>query len=235
MELHAAAAVAARPLALDAPTLVHAFQYTAAQRPDEVALRIPGDAVSLTWREYAAARGADRGRARGAGGRARRRRRADAAQPARVQPRRHRGPASRRDAVLGLQHLDARAGRPAVRERRQPRGGDRAALPRRRARGRGAAEIVLVEELEQLEERGGEQLPLHRDLAGGAALGPRHDHLHVGHDRPAQGRRADARQRDGAVRGERGALPADARRPGDVLPAQRPRRRPLDVATGGRR
>ena len=54
MELHAAAAVVARPLALDAPTLVHAFQYTAAQRPDEVALRIPGDAVSLTWREYAA-------------------------------------------------------------------------------------------------------------------------------------------------------------------------------------
>ena len=53
MELHAAAAVAARPLALDAPTLVHAFQYTAAQRPDEVALRNPGDAVSLTWREYA--------------------------------------------------------------------------------------------------------------------------------------------------------------------------------------
>jgi long-chain acyl-CoA synthetase len=53
MELHAAAAVAARPLALDAPTLVHAFQYTAAQRPDAVALRNPGDAVSLTWREYA--------------------------------------------------------------------------------------------------------------------------------------------------------------------------------------
>jgi long-chain acyl-CoA synthetase len=53
MELHAAAAVAARPLAPDAPTLVHAFQYTAAQRPDAVALRNPGDTVSLTWREYA--------------------------------------------------------------------------------------------------------------------------------------------------------------------------------------
>jgi long-chain acyl-CoA synthetase len=53
MELHAAATVAARPLALDAPTLVHAFQYTAAQRPDAVALRNPGDTVSLTWREYA--------------------------------------------------------------------------------------------------------------------------------------------------------------------------------------
>jgi long-chain acyl-CoA synthetase len=53
MEVHAAPAAAARPLALDAPTLVHAFQYTAAQRPDEIALRNPGDAVSLTWREYA--------------------------------------------------------------------------------------------------------------------------------------------------------------------------------------
>ena len=50
MELDAAPITAARPLALDAPTLVHAFQFTAAQRPDEIALRNPGDAVSLTWR-----------------------------------------------------------------------------------------------------------------------------------------------------------------------------------------
>src|SRR3954453_8549524 len=49
MEVHGAA----RPLALDAPTLCHAFQPTAAQRPDDVALRNPGDAVSITWREYA--------------------------------------------------------------------------------------------------------------------------------------------------------------------------------------
>src|SRR3954447_10804714 len=53
MDLHTAAAVAARPLALDAPTLVHAFQYTAAQRPDAIAPRVRGDAVALTWREYA--------------------------------------------------------------------------------------------------------------------------------------------------------------------------------------
>ena len=45
MKLHAATAVAARPLALDAPTLVHAFQHTAAQRPEAVALRNTGDAV----------------------------------------------------------------------------------------------------------------------------------------------------------------------------------------------
>src|SRR5215213_3189507 len=53
MEVHAAPAGAARSLALDAPTLCHAFQHTAAQRPDDVALRNPGDAVSITWREYA--------------------------------------------------------------------------------------------------------------------------------------------------------------------------------------
>src|SRR4051794_36798207 len=54
MEVHAAPAAAARPLALDAPTLCHAFQHTAAQRPDAVALRDPGGAVSITWRDYAA-------------------------------------------------------------------------------------------------------------------------------------------------------------------------------------
>src|SRR3954469_18718182 len=53
MEVHPAPARAARPLALDAPTLCHAFQHTASQRPDVVALRNPGDAVSITWREYA--------------------------------------------------------------------------------------------------------------------------------------------------------------------------------------
>jgi long-chain acyl-CoA synthetase len=55
MDQHAAATVAAaHPRALDAPTLCHAFQLTAAERPDEIALRNPGDAVAITWREYAA-------------------------------------------------------------------------------------------------------------------------------------------------------------------------------------
>src|SRR5215210_887393 len=53
MELHAAPAGAARPLALDAPTLCHAFQRTAAERPDAVALRDSAGAVSITWRAYA--------------------------------------------------------------------------------------------------------------------------------------------------------------------------------------
>jgi long-chain acyl-CoA synthetase len=54
MDLHAAApAAATREAALDAPTLCHAFQVTAAERPDEIALRNPGDQVAITWREYA--------------------------------------------------------------------------------------------------------------------------------------------------------------------------------------
>jgi long-chain acyl-CoA synthetase len=53
MHHHAAPAIAARPLALDAPTLCHAFQFTAAERPDDVALRDAAGSVSLTWREYA--------------------------------------------------------------------------------------------------------------------------------------------------------------------------------------
>jgi long-subunit acyl-CoA synthetase (AMP-forming) len=54
MDLHAAApAAATRPAALDAPTLCHAFQLTAAERPDEIALRNPGDQIAVTWREYA--------------------------------------------------------------------------------------------------------------------------------------------------------------------------------------
>src|SRR3954452_1857995 len=39
---------------LNASTMCEAFQLTAAQRPDAVALRTPDDAVSITWAEYAA-------------------------------------------------------------------------------------------------------------------------------------------------------------------------------------
>jgi len=41
-----------QPAALSAATLCEAFQITAAERPDEVALRTPGDAVSITWKEF---------------------------------------------------------------------------------------------------------------------------------------------------------------------------------------
>jgi long-subunit acyl-CoA synthetase (AMP-forming) len=42
-----------QPAALSAATLCEAFQTTAAERAGEVALRTPGDGVSLTWAEYA--------------------------------------------------------------------------------------------------------------------------------------------------------------------------------------
>jgi long-chain acyl-CoA synthetase len=52
MESTAAEALA-RPSALHATTLCEAFQLTAAERADQVALRTPGDAVTITYGEYA--------------------------------------------------------------------------------------------------------------------------------------------------------------------------------------
>ena len=44
---------AGQPAALSAATLCEAFQVTAAERPDAVALRTPGDGAAVTWAEYA--------------------------------------------------------------------------------------------------------------------------------------------------------------------------------------
>jgi long-subunit acyl-CoA synthetase (AMP-forming) len=44
---------AEQPAALSAATLCEAFQITAAERPGDVALRTPGDGVSITWKELA--------------------------------------------------------------------------------------------------------------------------------------------------------------------------------------
>ena len=44
---------AAAPAALGAPTVCAAFQVTAAEHADGIALRTPGGAVEITWREYA--------------------------------------------------------------------------------------------------------------------------------------------------------------------------------------
>ena len=52
---------------------------------------------------------------------------------------------------------------------------------------------------------------------------PVHDRLHVGHDRPAEGRRADPRQRDVRVPHRRGARVRRARRDHLPVPAARPR------------
>ncbi len=54
MEVTAPAVHEARPRALDERTLCGAFQATAAERPDDVALRTEGDSTRLTWAEYAA-------------------------------------------------------------------------------------------------------------------------------------------------------------------------------------
>src|SRR4051794_38140491 len=47
------AARTATPGALGTTTMCRAFQVTAADRPDQVALRTPGDGVAITYREYA--------------------------------------------------------------------------------------------------------------------------------------------------------------------------------------
>ena len=47
---------AEQPVALSAATLCEAFQITAAERPDDVALRTPGDGVSITWKELSRVR-----------------------------------------------------------------------------------------------------------------------------------------------------------------------------------
>jgi long-subunit acyl-CoA synthetase (AMP-forming) len=45
--------IVAEPAALRARTLCEAFQTTAAERPDQIALRTPGGAVAITYRDYA--------------------------------------------------------------------------------------------------------------------------------------------------------------------------------------
>ena len=49
----ATAAHAAAPAALGTTTLCQAFQVTAAERADQIALRTPGDGMAITYREYA--------------------------------------------------------------------------------------------------------------------------------------------------------------------------------------
>ncbi len=53
MEAATAAGRQERPRALDAATMCEAFQATAADHPDLVALRTPGGATEITWAEYA--------------------------------------------------------------------------------------------------------------------------------------------------------------------------------------
>ena len=108
--------------------------------PDRVAVRTKDDEVSLTWSELRDRVDALAGGLRGARRAARRHRRADARQPARVPRRRPRGDDARRDAVLDLPDLLARADRLRGRRRRRA-GGDRSRRrsPTRARGARGAA------------------------------------------------------------------------------------------------
>ena len=234
MELHAAAAVAARPLALDAPTLVHAFQYTAAQRPDEVALRIPGDAVSLTWREYAqrveriaaglAALGVERGDT--------------VALMLLNRPEFHLVDT----AVL---HLGAtpfsvyNTSTPEQVAQQFANAGNRVVVTERHflavVRRAGAAEIVLVEELERLEEQGASSFRFSETWQSVRPSDLATIIYTSGTTGPPKGVELTHANAMAQCEASAERCPLTPGRPRDVLPAQRPRRRPLDVATGGRR
>ena len=106
--------------ALDAQTACEAFQLTAADNADQVALRTPGGAVELTFADYA-----ERVRSIAAGLHALGVRRGDTVGIMMLnRPEFNlcdsRRDAPRRDAVLDLQHLVPGADRLPVRKRRQP-------------------------------------------------------------------------------------------------------------------
>ena len=211
-------------------TMCEALMTTAAERPDQVALRSPDDAFSLTFAQLAAParrHRVDPPRPRPAQGR---RARAHDAQPARVPRRRRGGDAARGDAVQPLQHLAGRADRLRHGRRGQPAGGGRAALRRRRARGRRRRRAGRRARRARRRRRG---LRPRAALARGGARGPADADLHLRHHGAAEGRRADPRQHAGraARRPRRGA--AGERRALGLVPALGPRRRPLGLALLG--
>ena len=166
--------------------MAEAFQLTAQAHPDRIALRTKDDELTITWRECA-----DRVRAMaaglaGLGARARRHGRADAHQPARVPLVDCGGHAPRRDAVLDLQHLHARAD--PVPGERTPR---RASWsPRRRSRTRvraldGVEHVVVVDGEDDVVrvEHAAESFDFEAAWRSGRARRPAHADLHLGHDR----------------------------------------------------
>ena len=232
MELDAAPIAAARPLALDAPTLVHAFQFTAAQRPDEIALRNPGDAVSLTWREYAerveriaaglAALGVERGDAVGL--------------MLLNRPEFHLVDT----AVL---HLGAtpfsvyNTSTPEQVAHQFANAGNRVVVTERRflpvVRAAGAAEIVLVEELEQLEERGASSFRFAETWQAVRATDLATIIYTSGTTGPPKGVELTHANAMAQCQASAERCPLTPGRARDVLPAERARRRPLDVPLVG--
>ena len=178
-----------------------------------------------------------RRRPRRARHRARRHRRDHAHQPSRRARRRRRGAPSRCDAVLGLQHVLAGADRVRVRPRRRASRRHRARVRRPGAGGPrepAGAPLRLHRRRRRARyrrPRGAQRLRRSRvrlrvRLARRRAAGHRDAHLHVRHDRAAQGRRAHAREpRVGRGRVARCHRPVP-RRPPDVVPADGAPRRP---------
>ena len=203
--------------ALQARSIAEAFRITAEDFPDRVAVRTKDDEISITWGELRERVDALAGGLAALGVRARRHRRADALQPARVPPRRPRGDEPRRGAVLDLPDLGARADRlrraGRGREGRDRRGG----VPRR--------SCPTLEHIVVLEGARGEGTLAWSDVEGsnpgfdvetrlarGRARGPADADLHVGHHRAAEGRPARAPQPARGRREHRADDPVPRRR-----------------------
>ena len=119
----------------------------------------------------------------------------------------------RRSRDLLRERGPAREDRGGARRAARPRARDRDRRGRRRAYARRAARARP-----RARPRRARASP-----GGGEPRGPVHDRLHVGHHRPAQGRRAHPRQRDGRVPDGRGARVRRARRRQLPVPAPGPR------------
>ena len=230
------AAVSGDGAALTAATLCEAFQQTAALHADRVALRTIGDAVSITWAQYAqrvqrlaqglAALGVRHGDTVGH----------HARQPARVQlidtAALHLGAAPfsiyNTCSAEQVAYLFANANNRVVVTEPE-------FLPTIRAAGVDSLEHVIClddapegtltfADVESLATAG---FDFEASWPAVGSRGPRHDLLHVGYDRAAQGRRAHPRQRAGRVPCRGGSDRASARRSHHLLPAPRAHGRPL--------
>ena len=195
-------------------TLPQAFQQTAALQPDAVAIRTVGDKVVITWRQYAdrvrniaaglSALGVERGHTVGL--------------MLRNRPEFHLTDTAvmhlgaipfsiyNTSAPDQIRYLFSNAENKIVFTEKD-------FLPAVKAAGADLAQVIVVDAdadgcltLEHLESLGAESRFRFRfGVASGTARRYRDAHLHLGNHRPAQGRRAYARECDGRVLGNRRA------------------------------
>jgi hypothetical protein len=210
-----------------APTVADAFDITSKRRSDDVALRTIGDATAVTWSEYwwrvrrvaagLSALGLKRGDSMAC--MLTNRPEFHIADTAAM----HLGAVSFSVYNLAspeqLAHVLADADARVVVTERQ-------FVEALRATGATVDHLIVVDDggLDELEAIGGPAF----DLASARRAVPRrpdHADLHLGHDRSAEGRRADARQRHGHAAGDARLRPG-AGPVGRLLPARGARRRP---------